>query len=79
MKTISRTAEKKRGKKWIETFKQTEPVEVYRDLMHDLINKKICCASYIKSIKRTNNYDGTQTIIVTYDNECRSIYIVENH
>ena len=78
MKTVSRTAEKKRGKKWIETFKQTDPNKVHKELMHDLINKKLCNASYIKSIKRTSNYDGTQTIIVTYDNECRSIYVVEN-
>lgn len=30
------------------------------------------------SLGRTCNYDGTHTITVTYTNNCRSIYTVEN-
>ena len=50
---------------------------VHEYLMHDLIAKKLNCCSYIKSIRRVSNYDGTQNITVTYDNNCRRIYTVK--
>lgn len=51
---------------------------IYSSLVYDLINKKIHKASYIRSIKRVSNYDGTQDIIVTYDNNVRRIYTIAN-
>lgn len=78
MKEIKRVAEKKVNKKWVETFTCTDELEVYKALTSDLIAKKINACQYIKTIKRTPNYDGTQTITVTYDNDCRSIYTVKN-
>lgn len=56
--------------------------EVYRALAEDLMYKYIHKASFIKSIKRKNNYDGTQEVIVTYDctesYKVRAIYQIKN-
>jgi hypothetical protein len=70
--------EVKHGKKWIPENEITEETLVYKYLSNDLIAKKLNQCSYIKTIKRTPNYDGTQTIVVTYNNDCRSIYTVKN-
>lgn len=78
MKEISRTAQKKRGGKWIDTYRTTDTCEVYRSLSHDLINRKLCQCRYITRITRRSNYDGTQTVIVNYDNDVRSVYVVKN-
>ncbi len=51
--------------------------EIYKSLAHDLTAKKLHKCTYIKSIADRCNYDGTRTITVTYDNNCRRIYIVE--
>lgn len=51
---------------------------IYSSLVYDLINKKIHKASYIRSIKCVNNYDGTQDIYVTYDNNVRRVYTIPN-
>lgn len=56
----------------------TDEESVYTCLAHDLINKKILKCMYIRSIKRVCNYDGTQDIIVTYDNNVRRIYTIAN-
>ena len=78
MKEIKRIAQVKIGNTWKETFVETNPAEVYKWLSHDLIAKKINKAPYIRTIKRVNTYDGFQNIIITYDNACRSIFIIEN-
>jgi hypothetical protein len=78
MKEINKIVEIKNGRKWETERVITEESEVYKSLAHDLIAKKIHACTYIKSIKRICNYDGTQTITVTYNNDCRSIYTVEN-
>jgi hypothetical protein len=70
--------EVKHGKKWSPENEITEETLVYKYLSNDLIAKKLNQCSYIKTIKRTPNYDGTQTIVVTYNNDCRSIYTVKN-
>ena len=75
---IKRIAQKKTGKTWVNTYIDTCPGTVYKSLSHDLIAKKINACTYIKSIKRIQNYDGTNTIIVTYDNNVRSVYTIEN-
>ena len=78
MKTIQRIVEVKTGKKWDVSRIVTDELEVYQSLSADIIAKKIKSATWVKSIKRVNNYDGTQNITVTYDNDCRSIYTVKN-
>ena len=81
----TRRTEVKKGKKWEAT--DSDPMvgaEVYRALAEDMMYKYIYKGSFIKSIKRKTNYDGTQTIIVTYDhngiatNDVRAIYHIRN-
>lgn len=54
-------------------------VDIYRSLANDLIAKKICGCTYISRITRWNNYDGTETIKVYYDNSVMREYIIESH
>lgn len=79
MRTIQKTVEVKEGRSWRPSYTETNETEIYKSLATDLINKKIHAAAYIKSIKRTPNYDGTQNIIVAYDNDCRAVYTVADH
>lgn len=68
-----RIAQKKTGKTWINTYIDTCPETVYKSLACDLTAKKINQARYIKSIKRIQHYTRVE-IIVTYDNNVRSLY-----
>lgn len=70
-----RIAQKKTGKSWANTYTDTCPETVYKSLATDLIAKKINQARYIKSIKRIQHYTHVE-IIVSYDNNVRSIYHV---
>lgn len=79
MKEIKRVCEVKQGKKYIVTFTETNELDVYRWLVDDLISKKMCGCRYIKRIVRTSNYDGTQNIVVYYDNNVRNTYTIKNH
>ena len=79
----TRKAEVKHGKKWeASTSDPMTGAEVYRALAEDLLYKYVNKASFIKSIKRKQNYNGTVTIIVTYDhtgiatNDVRAIYTI---
>lgn len=83
--TPTRKIEKKNGKKWEST--DADPMtgaEVYRALAEDMIYKYIYRGTFVKSIKRTSNHNGTQTITVTYDhdgiatNDVRAIYHIRN-
>lgn len=76
MRTIQKIVEIKEGRNWAASYTETNEAEIYKSLATDLINKKIHAAAYIKSIKRVPNYDGTQKITVTYDNDCRAVYTV---
>lgn len=76
---ISMTNLVKEGRTWKESYINNNPADVYESLAHALIAKKLHACSYIKSIKRTNNYDGTQTVTVNYDNGVKTVYIVDNH
>ena len=78
MKEVKKVVEVKNGKVWEVSAVITDVTAVYESLAQDLINKKLNNCRYIKTIKRTPNYDGTQTIIVTYNNDCRSVYTVKN-
>ena len=71
----TRITQKKTGKTWINTYIDTCPDTVYKSLSCDLIAKKINQARYIKSIKRIQHYTHVE-IIVTYDNNVRSLYYV---
>lgn len=79
MKKTSMCSELKQSSgKWVLccTFDSMSAEEIYKRLSDDLIAKKINQCRYIKSIKRRNNYDGTQEITVTYINSVRNIYTV---
>lgn len=76
MREIKRVIEIKEGKKWIETYATGDPVAVYEALSSDLIAKKINACTYITGIKRTQNYNGTITITVNYNNDTRSVYTI---
>ena len=76
---VNFVVEVKEGREYKETYVCLNEIDVYRDLSHELINKKIHNCTYIKSIKRIPLYDGFQKIIVTYDNKMRRVYTVENN
>ena len=73
---IQRLIEVKQDNKWTQTDVLTDEKEIYDSLTHDLIAKKLCGCSWIKSIKRTQHYDGYITVTVTYNNSCRALYTV---
>lgn len=49
---------------------------IYKELSHDLLAKYVYKAQYIKRIKDRNNYDGTRTVEVLYDNGVKRVYTV---
>ena len=79
MREIKRVVEIKKDNKWNKTYEVTDEKEIYESLAHDLIAKKMNGCTWIKSIKRTQNYDGTITMTVVYDNNSRSLYTVADH
>lgn len=66
--------------KWETTHTTENKEHILEMFANDLTAKYIGKATYVKSIRRNNNYDGTATYIVTYNwNDCkpmRTIYIV---
>jgi hypothetical protein len=62
---------------WVEAHTITDEATVYARLSEDLIAKKINKCLYIKSIKRVNNYDGTQNITAVYDHGVKVVYTVK--
>lgn len=77
--TVSYTYERREGRNYRETYRNENPGEVYERLAQELISKKLCGCSWIKSISRVNRYDGTAKITVRYDTGDRGTYIVANH
>lgn len=75
----TRIIEEKNGSKWVACRMIDDAVQVLESLAQDLISKKINECKYIRSIKRQNNYDGTQTITVTHNNGTRSVYVIPEH
>lgn len=80
----TRKTEVKHGKKWeASTSDPMTGAEVYRALAEDMLYKYVNKASFTKSIKRKQNYNGTVTIIVTYDHmgiacdDVRAIYTIK--
>lgn len=76
---VNMTIEVKNGKKYEVTNVIENRTEVFESLARDLVNKKLCACTYIKSIKRVNLYNGFEKITVTYDNDVRRIYVIESH
>jgi hypothetical protein len=76
---VNMTIEVKNGKTYEVEGVVENRAEVYESLARDMVNKKLCCCTYIKSIKRIQLYNGFEKIIVTYDNDVRRVYIIESH
>lgn len=71
--------ERKTGKNFEQTYQSENKEQVYQDLAHELISKKLCGCSYIRSITRKQLYNGFIKIVVAYDNGDRRIYTIEDH
>ena len=78
-RTIQKVIEVKEGNKWTQMDIWTNPKEIYDSLAHDLISKKICGCTWIRSIKCVQHYDGFITITVTYGSNCRAHYTITDH
>lgn len=78
VETVYRKAQKRDGNRWIDTYLDTDNVNVWRALSSDMVQKKINKCTYIMSIKRKQCYTHTE-ICVTYDNNNRSIYYLPAH
>lgn len=76
---VNMTIEVKNGKTYEVERVIEDRAEVYESLARDMVNKKICCCTYIKSIKRIQLYNGFEKIIVSYDNNVRTTYTIESH
>lgn len=77
---VNFVVEIKNNGKWEQTKTEQFSAEVvYQSLANDLIAKKLNNCTYIKSIKRTQLYNGFERITVTYDNDVRRIYTIESH
>ena len=82
MINTTRAFQIKEGKTWTTTF-TSEGEHALQFLASELAAKYVGKASYIRSIKRRNNYDGTQTYIVTYNPDVgggkvgRSVYTTD--
>lgn len=78
MDNVKVVFEKKEGRKYIETLRSIDPVEVYKRLSNVLVSKKLCNCTWVKSIKREQRYTHVE-IIVTYDHGGRDIFTVPTH
>lgn len=79
MKNIIARIEKKENGKYKPVNEYNEFTREYLTdkLMDELRNKYLLKCSWIKSIKRENHFNGTETVIVTYDNGYRTVYEIE--
>ena len=76
MKAATMTGYRKSGKNYVLDYTNTDAGAVIERLAADLAAKYIGKAPYIKSVKRRNNYDGTQLYTVSYDTGYRIEYVV---
>ena len=76
MRTISKVLQVKDGKCYKEIYRTENEAEVYEALANDLIAKNLNNTSSIKNIRKNDNYDGTQEIIIIYATEVQAIYTV---
>ena len=75
---VCRIIEKKAGREWVETCRETDPATVYGHLADDLISKKILKSDSIRSITRKYcpNGHGEQRITVDHGNGSRTVYAI---
>lgn len=76
MKSATMTGYRKSGKNYLVDYVNTDAGAVIERLAADLAAKYIGKAPYIKSVKRRNNYNGTQLYTVSYDTGYRIEYVV---
>ena len=77
MKTTSRTMYAKNGRNWELLSYDNTAETVHKELLDNIVAKKMHGCSYIRSIKETCNYDGTRTFTVYFSNDVKAVYIVE--
>ena len=74
-----RTVETKKDGKWVQSdYIEQDGMEVYKHLAEDLTWKYVKGAAWVKRVKRTSNYDGSQKIVVTYSNDVRATYVIDD-
>lgn len=66
----------KKDGKWLVNLIITDPITIYKNLLDDFINQKYG-AKFITRIRRRQNYDGTVTFTVWYDNDVKADYTIE--
>lgn len=79
MEKVNVRYEEKQGRAFVTTWECDDAMQVYDDLTHELIAKKLNGCSWIKSIKRVPLYNGFDRITVYYDHGGRRVYTVTNH
>jgi len=83
MHKISREYQKKTGKTWTTEIKSENVARTNEMLLQDMIAKHYWKARYVASIKRHQNYDGTCTYTVTYDQngsrDTRNVYTIREN
>lgn len=77
MKSATMIGYQKDGKNWIEHYRSDDAAHVLGRLAGDLAAKYVGKAPYVRSVKRRNNYDGTQTYTVIYAHNGTSDYKIE--
>ena len=76
MKKISLHDYIKNGSKWEESFSTTDQKAVYQLLAQAMVRRYVHKAAGILRVLDRSNYDGTRTVTIYYDNNCKSEYIV---
>lgn len=75
----SMVLEQKINNKWYFLNLTTDKEEIYKRIAKELVAKKINCCTYIKSIKRSQLYTGYQRIYITFSNNVRATYTIEDN
>lgn len=70
------TQEVKDGREYRETFRDTDPLEIYKSLAEDLTRKYVLGAARYTVTKKSNS-DGTKRIKIAYGDGSRRVYVVK--
>lgn len=73
---FKREMQVKRGAAWETTYTNADDADIIKALSVDMAAHYIGKAQYVKTIKRHNNFDGTQTYTTYYNNGTRCVYLV---
>ena len=77
MDEVRATTYTKDGKQWEECHETTNPEQVYKKLLDDMISKKLNGCTYIRKIEKVSLYNGFNRITVYYDNGVKTDYIID--